>query len=368
MRSGKEQGECVRPICFSSRETISSIENLPTDIFLEIFDYLEGGKLYQAFTDLNARFERLLDVSNLRMKTNWSFKEVRLREDYLKDLIVPNKHRILSLELCYPWSSKFVYSRPFIDTSFIRLESLQLYHITETNFIALLVVLANLPRLTSLYLCVHDDLTNITDAYQQIFTFPSIRFLQLLTDSSLGPISLPMAMTEQFTRIESLGVEHECSVDDLLTLLSYTPRLRRLTCSFIIESEVVKARDSWAAIPSLRHVCIYRWEADFHAFETFTTKTAPALKSLYISCYKSADLLNAEQWERVLSQHLPHLSRLDFVYEESINDEFVVTQHHEHIHGFSSPFWAKKRWRFNILIDVDDGGESIVHYTIYSNQ
>ena len=115
MRSSRTQGECVRPICFSSRETISSIENLPTEIFLEIFDYLEGGKLYQAFTDLNARFESLLDVSNLRMEIYRHLKLVRPPAGYYNDLIVPNKHRLLSLGSHYAWNYGLAHPHRFVD-------------------------------------------------------------------------------------------------------------------------------------------------------------------------------------------------------------------------------------------------------------
>ena len=338
------------------------MENFCTEIFLEIFDYLEGGTLYQAFKGLNARFERLLDVSNLRLKTYQHCKLFGSSQACYKALIAPNKQRILSLDVHFTWSHNLLRSGSFLDASFIRLQSLTLQYVRKTSLISLLIVLADIPLLTALYIRLGDDLTDLTDTYQRIFALPLIRFLEVVTYVLVEPISLPISRADRCTRLESLNFDHDCSVGDLLTLLSYTPRLRRLTDAFIIESEVVVPRAGFTAIPSLTRISISSWQADFSSFETLLTEISPELQYLWIHCSRPADFLNAAQWERVLSQHLSHLTRLDFTYEEPFQDQFVVTQDHKYVHGFSSPFWTKKHWRFNIVIDNGDGGESIVYY------
>ena len=41
------------------------IENLPNETFYELFDYLDGCEIYQAFSNLNHRFEQLINCSSL---------------------------------------------------------------------------------------------------------------------------------------------------------------------------------------------------------------------------------------------------------------------------------------------------------------
>ena len=180
-------------------------------------------------------------------------------------------------------------------------------------------------------------------------------------------MSLPMSFADQYTRIESLNVNHECTVDDLLTLLSYTLRLRRLHCESITESTMAMTEASLTAIPGLTCIFIAEWEADIQGFEALTTKIGTKLKCLEINCSKAADFLNAERWERILSQHLPHLSTFDFKYEEYINHPFVVTEHHERLHLFYSPFWLQNPWSFRMVIDVNDCHNSFVQYLIYKD-
>ncbi|CAF5047989.1 unnamed protein product, partial [Rotaria sp. Silwood1] len=47
---------------------ISSIENLSNELFNEIFDYLDGVDIYQAFSNLNYHFQQLLTSSYILYK------------------------------------------------------------------------------------------------------------------------------------------------------------------------------------------------------------------------------------------------------------------------------------------------------------
>ncbi len=47
---------------------ISSIENLSNELFYEIFDYLDGIDIYEAFSNLNYRFQQLLTSSSILFK------------------------------------------------------------------------------------------------------------------------------------------------------------------------------------------------------------------------------------------------------------------------------------------------------------
>ncbi len=45
--------------------SITCIKNLSNECFYEIFDYLDGCQIYEAFSNLNYRFQQLLNSSSL---------------------------------------------------------------------------------------------------------------------------------------------------------------------------------------------------------------------------------------------------------------------------------------------------------------
>jgi hypothetical protein len=47
---------------------MTSIENLSNEFFYEIFDYLDGCDIYEGFSNLNSRFQRLFNSSSLLFK------------------------------------------------------------------------------------------------------------------------------------------------------------------------------------------------------------------------------------------------------------------------------------------------------------
>ena len=364
----EERIECVQDDFFSLRQTISCLENLPNEILLEIFEFLEGEKLYNAFNDLNTRFEGLLDASNLRIQTDLSKKPVEAALDHFNDVIATNGYRIISLELSYPWDDDILDSVLLIDGSFVRLEFLRLDQIYLMNLIPLLISLADVPRLTSLKVSVQDDPEDISSIYQLIFALPSIKFLEVEMNPFTEPVDLLMPTVERYSLIEHLVINHQCTLHDLLALLSYTPQLRRLKCECITEPEMTTIGENIAAIPTLTRVSIGEWHVNFDHLETLLTKVTTELQCLTIKCFRQAEFLSAERWERIIAQRLPHLWRLNFIVEESFDEDFVVTKHHQHIHRFSSSFWIKRHCSFNLVMDTDDWFDNIVSYVISTDR
>jgi hypothetical protein len=52
------------------RKSITTIENFTNEFFYKVFDYLDGCDIYQAFANLNRRFEQLLNSSSVVFKIN----------------------------------------------------------------------------------------------------------------------------------------------------------------------------------------------------------------------------------------------------------------------------------------------------------
>ena len=80
--------------------SITCIENLSNEFFYEIFDYLDGCEIYEAFSYLNYRFQQLLNSSSLlfKIKYDYSTSEEIFLNNY-EHIIVHNRHQIYSIYL-----------------------------------------------------------------------------------------------------------------------------------------------------------------------------------------------------------------------------------------------------------------------------
>ncbi|CAF3058682.1 unnamed protein product [Rotaria sp. Silwood2] len=67
-RKLKSSEEKTKKLRNEINQSITSIENLSNDLFYEIFDYLDGIDIFQAFSNLNYRFQELLNSSSILFK------------------------------------------------------------------------------------------------------------------------------------------------------------------------------------------------------------------------------------------------------------------------------------------------------------
>ncbi|CAF2032038.1 unnamed protein product [Rotaria magnacalcarata] len=80
------------------RKANNSIEQLSNEIICEIFDYLLWQDMYQAFSNLNNRFENLLTNSSYLLKIRFSSEAESIFEDRCKYIIDSNKYQMISLD------------------------------------------------------------------------------------------------------------------------------------------------------------------------------------------------------------------------------------------------------------------------------
>ncbi|CAF1448836.1 unnamed protein product [Adineta steineri] len=355
----------------SDKTTINCLENLPNEIFYEVFDYLDGCKLFNAFSNLNTRFQYLLACTSIRLKirlTNASETVLQYQSDYI---ITPNKHRIVSLNL----SADYGYYHPNlnlfdIDSSFIRLESLQLYSIQSNQIIPILTSLISLTRLSSLTIdCIDDDPDDIDNIYQIIFKLPILRYNKLSYYTFELPIPLSIATNTQYSHIEYLVVDHPCTLNELIVILSYTPQLCRLTCREINESnEEENTKHVLGVISNLTYISISKCYAKFDELILFITKISPQLQVLHITSCGDTTYLDADRWQRLISQYLLNLRILEFKYEEFIDDDLEVTLYHERLDRFYSSFWTKRKWYFRLHIDTGYLLDDLIVYSVSSDR
>ncbi|CAF4438372.1 unnamed protein product, partial [Adineta steineri] len=74
------------------------IENMSNEFFFEIFDYLDGCEIYEAFSNLNSRFQQLLHCSTLlyKIKLDVSTSEEIFKKNY-SQIIDHHQPQILSI-------------------------------------------------------------------------------------------------------------------------------------------------------------------------------------------------------------------------------------------------------------------------------
>ena len=100
---------------------VSSIENLSNELFHEIFDYLDGIHIYEAFSNINYRFQQLLTSSPVLYKIELIYISSKARFMLIYQQI---KHQIYSINFQIPVHINQLLTSFTIDFSFNRLKSL----------------------------------------------------------------------------------------------------------------------------------------------------------------------------------------------------------------------------------------------------
>ncbi|CAF2673102.1 unnamed protein product [Rotaria sp. Silwood2] len=177
------------------------IEDLSNEFFYEIFEYLDSYEIYQAFFDLNNRFQQLLNSSYLLFKIRHCYsqsKEIIMNK--YKQIFLHNKNQIFSVHLwILPDNNQFISSFT-IDSSFIRLESLVFRPIEPDLLISLLPKLIYLPRLFSLTIDTWSALKDLGNIYQLIFNLRKLKYIKYKATESDDfdiTVSLSIATNEQ---------------------------------------------------------------------------------------------------------------------------------------------------------------------------
>ncbi|CAF1936031.1 unnamed protein product [Rotaria magnacalcarata] len=134
----------------SLTKSIIHFEDLSNEIIYEIFGFLDFRHTYDAFSNLNKRFQNFLTNLTLPINIDMSSMSKSDFQKYYKQIIIPNTHRIKSLHLSNPFSIDLFLTHNCIISKLIRLKTLILYDIQSIDFQNLLIYLISLPYLCSL--------------------------------------------------------------------------------------------------------------------------------------------------------------------------------------------------------------------------
>jgi hypothetical protein len=167
-------------------------------------------------------------------------------------------------------------------------------------------------------------------------------------------ITIPIATNKQFSSIERLSIHHYCTVNELINILSYTPRLSHLYCISLVYSSDNIEDKVWMSLTNLVHVTLGIYDLDFDEFKEFIVKLSSYLRIFTFStqCLDKR-YLDGNRWEQLILEYMPHLSTFHFSYTDDITDDFEITPDHSLINRFTSPFWIKHQWIFHLTIEKD---------------
>jgi hypothetical protein len=176
-----------------------------------------------------------------------------------------------------------------------------------------------------------------------------------------------VAEKQQLSHIEHLIIDHCCTLDDFVSIISFTPRLRRLTCQTLFETNENIGRNILLTLPNLTHLIIERCELKFDVLEIFLKKTCSQLQVFCIVIRLKDELyLDADRWEQLIKQYMPHLRKFDFKYYEHFTDHSKLTSSNRLPDRFLSSFWIERKWILGLELDANDLIYSVQPYRYIS--
>jgi hypothetical protein len=188
-----------------------------------------------------------------------------------------------------------------------------------------------------------------------IFHLPLKYFRVAVPGYSRLHINIPIAAQNQFSSIEYLIIYHRCTFNQLIDIISHTPRLSRLYCFNLIEpdddDDNIKS-ELMIKLNNLTYLKMSLYNIDFNELEEFLLKLCSRLKLFNVKIQSmDENYLDADRWERFISQNMPSLNIFIFRYSDTIDDDFQMTDYHSLISCFTSSFWIDRKWIFKLLIE-----------------
>ncbi|CAF1295527.1 unnamed protein product [Rotaria sordida] len=340
--------------------SISSIEDLSNELFYDIFEYLDACKIYYAFSNLNYRFQQLINSSSLllKLKLDDSKSEKIFMNNY-QQILHLNKGQIFSIHLWTSKNTNQIISTFTIDSSFNCLESFVFYAIKSNVLISLLPTLTCLPRLFSLTIEIWSNIKDLGNIYRLIFNLPKLKYIKFKAMESSDfniTISLPIATNEQISSIEHLIIEHPCAFDELSAITSYTPHLHHLKFLSLTNRKVNIRRIKPMILPNLTHLSIHIYrKMSFNVFEIFISKLNSKIKILSLTTiFEDIAYLDANRWENFILTKLPQLEKFHFKYSVYLAEDYQTPIYVGQRDQFVSSFWLQRGWILGIEIEIEN--------------
>ena len=341
------------------------MENLPNDLFYEIFEYLNGCDLIQAFSQLNQRFEYLIQYSSLPLAIEFTSKSQAKLEENCRNVIIPYKHRIRSLHLYNSTVIGNFFRICTIDGSFTCLKSIALSEISRENAIAAIFCMKSLPKLSSLTIELEDDYDpDGSIIFELIFQLPTLKYLSITASPWEFDIDIPIAINSKPSPIERMILNVYFRVSELITIVQHTPKLKYLSCIRIDDSVDINLNDQSPLLTELTHLSIKNFQADFTEFEYLMKRISSQLQILHLKALPFRSFLSENRWRQLITKYMPVLHDFQFDRPEENNDDDLDYGYFEPdpevLKAFTSSFWTDRNWYVQVT-DTNEQYEFSIH-------
>jgi len=317
-------------------------EDLANETLYEIFDYLDIHHAYEAFFNLNKRFQNLFLHSNLPIQVNISAMSKTSFERYHKNVIIPNKHRINYLRLSNPFTVDIVFSPPRMISKFIRLKTLILDNIKAKYLENILSHLKSLSELQSLTINLFDHIENSSLFYRQIFRLSRLKYCQIKFEATLD--REPLFFENKPSPIEHLVIKTRFRYQSFFNLLSYLPKLRYLSIDGLDGSSYQHVTSSSIILNDFKHVSLKLDLISFDQFEIIVKNSFRFIEHLRVTTKYDPAYLNAKRWEQLIVTYMPNLRVFDINHDGLVQNGPL--SYHDLINQFNTSFWIERKWFF----------------------
>jgi len=326
----------------------TKFEFLPSEIFIECFDYLNGPDIIYAFDGLNSRLQSLIQTISLHV----SFEMIsKTKFDYFctKMLLNPSlKQQVHSLKLSNSTNTCEQIETFLSIFSLNQFCELQTLAMTEVHNNSIENILSMLPSLKKLRCFSFDKLLvtecNLWMALSSL-EIERLSIPELYSDSSI----------DKTKSITHLTISYGCNLKRLLELFKYVPKLKYLEINKLSKSSDIQSLTPIQAI-CLTTLVIKTGSGSKFSLLKILLKQTPDLKKLILHTTNSIDIIDASGWQHFISSSLIHLKIFKFKF-------FIEFKTYDNM-NFSTP-----KEIFDKFQQCQNGFWNIVHdwYTIYES-
>ncbi|UJR06890.1 hypothetical protein I4U23_011179 [Adineta vaga] len=323
---------------------VTTIEQFSNELFIEIFDYLDGYRLVCAFYELNKCLSTLVDYFKIKYIDSRHIEH----QDCRSILTMINPEHLISLKISYTTSDEQI--KQLFDNGLNNLRSLTLDSIPnqydeKTHAAYTWLFERNLSYFQSLkYFIIHKD--GAGDLHDQIF------------HSLFGYRLKSSLKRKKYQSLKHLSLP-STSIFEFSTFLSSLSNLQTLEAGTKLDANTT-------IYPMMRYIkrCqLQIYDSSFELIANFLSYCPNLQQLLFRIASPDSDTLDGKQWQIIIERHLLQLKRLNIDLLISWQSQHAIE--HQYADGFQNDtFWKERRTHFIIIENPKPyriGDKALVH-------
>ena len=339
-----------------------SFEKLPNEIVLNVFSYFTGADLLRIFYGLNLRLNHVLheqfEQCSFQFNTLSKRDFNRICLEHLPQMshCIPHLH-LSNHEETPTEIEEFLCFNP----SFTPLMQLQRLSLTELRSSSTLMQilgqchqLTNLTHFNLINGFFSEDQINFRSIIDQIWSLPQLLHCTLGIGIKGQSFRIP---TRTSPTLQSVSIEKfQIKLNQLNQLIEHTPQLNSLSISVLtfLDNDYIPS-----LLPTLTDLSIHSIVTCNSSNMAILFQNTPNLIRLNINLL---ELVDGNQWENMISNHLPNLIHLKIQMKSTVTNPSNIEEQLEMlITTFQTPFWIEQhQWFVHCLAQ----NRTIYLYTI----